>query len=139
MTCTELYSSFDFVDPAIFDTGGNAGDGRLELSGIVAIGIEVGWQQDGFRRQLGGFHQAHRREDTEGSGFIGGRGDDPSSHVIAEPGEAQGAIGLANRLKDVAPADDDRLSAQFRVMQQLHRGEEGVHVEMGDAAAGNGN
>jgi hypothetical protein len=42
---------------------------------------------------------------------------------------------LADRLMHAAPADHHGLAAQFRVVQQLDRGKEGIHVEVGNAPA----
>lgn len=126
----------DFVDAAVLYFRRDGGDGRLEQAGIVPVGIEIDGQQDGVGRELRGFHQSHAREDAKRPGFIGGGGDDAAPLVIPQAGEDTIAFGVGGGLQGLPSADDDGLPAQFRVLQQLDGGIEGIHVEVGDAARG---
>ncbi|MPN33602.1 hypothetical protein SDC9_181091 [bioreactor metagenome] len=81
---------------------------------------------------MGRFHQAHSRKHPQGSGFVGCGGDDAPPDVVAQTSEVQAAIGLGCRLVHAATANDDRLAAQFGVMQEFDGGEKSIHVEMGN-------
>ena len=125
----------DLVDAPVFDQRGDAGHGGLEAPGVVAIGLEIGRQQDGIGGQLCRFHQAHAGKDAERAGFISRGGNDATPDIVAQAGKALAAVGLADRPMHAAPANHHGLAAQFRVVQQLDRGKEGIHVEVGDTPA----
>ena len=127
-------------------------DDRLEGLREAAVPIEIGWQQDGLRAQVGAPGQPHARTQPELPGSIGGGGGHASAPVVAQPGEMVRVDGLqcvrspwAARmaLVDVGhqflgchspAADHHRQGLQLRILQQRHRGEESIHVQMGDAS-----
>ena len=127
-------------------------DDRLEGLREAAVPIEIGRQQDGLRAQVGAPGQPHARTQPELPGSIGGGGGHASAPVITQSGEMGGVDGLqcvrspwAARMARVdvghqflgchsPAADHHRQGLQLRILQQRHRGEEGIHVQMGDAS-----
>ena len=69
-------------------------DDRLEGLREAAVPIEIGWQQDGLRAQVGAPGQPHARTQPELPGSIGGGGGHASAPVVAQPGEMVRVDGL---------------------------------------------
>ncbi len=126
----------NFIDAHVLDDGTQMGHGLLEAGRILAVGLEIGWQQDTIGRQPGGLHDAHGGKHAERARRIGGGGDDAAPHVVAHARKLPRAILLQHGLLQPAAADDDGFAAQFRILQQFDGGKEGIHVQVGNPAAG---
>ena len=72
-------------------------------------------QDHGLGAAPGGLGHGHRRGDAEGAGLVGGGRDDAPA---------------------VTAADDDRAADQLGVLEELDRGEEGIHVDVDDGGGG---
>ena len=72
-------------------------------------------QDHGLGAAAGGLGHGHRRGDAEGAGLVGGGRDDAPA---------------------VAAADNDGTAGQLGVLEELDRGEEGVHVDVDDGGGG---
>ena len=88
-------------------------DARRPLAQPVR-GLRVAVAEDRDRAAPGGFGQAHPRVHAEAPRLVGA-----GHHQVARIGW---------------PADDDRPAAELGVERLLDRGQEGVHVEVQDAA-----
>ena len=66
--------------------------------------------EDGVGTLLGGGAQRHGGMDSELAGFVGGGGHYPALVAL--------------------PANDDCFTFQRRIVELLHRDEEGVHIDM---------
>ena len=126
----------DLVDAAVFDQRRHLGHGGLELARVVAVLLEVHRQQHGVRRQRGRLHQAHAGVHAVVARRVGGGGGHAAAGVAGQGGIAARAVGQQHRLVAPPAADHHRLAEEVGVAQQLHRRIEGVHVEVGDPAAG---
>ena len=72
-------------------------------------------QDHGLGAAPGGLRHGHCRGDAEDAGLVGGRRDDAPA---------------------VATTDDDGTADQLGVLEELDRGEEGVHVNVDDGSSG---
>ena len=102
------------VEPDLRDDGEPLADQRPHLARLLAVGGEVGREEDGLRAQPPRLGGRRGRADAELPGLVGrGRHHRPRA----------------------AAGDHDRLADQVRPAQQLDRHVERVAVEMGDDAA----
>ena len=87
----------------------------VQAPALLHVAVEPSVGEDGRRAQAPGHRRRHGRVDAEHTGLIGAGG-----HHAAPS----------------AATDDDRQTGQGRIVEHLHRGEEGVHVHMEDDPVG---
>src|SRR6266571_5469428 len=105
------------IEVALFDPGGLEVVGELaqefhDLAAHAAIELEVRRDEDSIGAQPNRLDARHRRPDAEFPRFVA-RGEDDASGMLARIGP-----------------DDDRLPFELRILADLQRGVEGVHVHM---------
>ena len=135
------------VHATVLHHGRNLQNGSLEGARVAAHLVKVHRQHDGLGAQLGRLHHAHGRAHAELPRGVGGRGDHAPAHVVLQTREVfhrdEAPLPLARAVRPLqqqfihlaAPAaNHHRQTLELRVAQQLHGGEEGVHVQVGDAA-----
>ena len=87
----------------------------VELPANLAVAAVPAGKYDSFRAAPARLAHRHRRADPARSRLIGARRHNPTC---------------------AGPADYDRQAAKARVVENLHRGKKGVHVDMQDVKAG---
>ena len=103
------------IDAHLLQGGGDLGQDGHDLGGDLGVEAVAHGEDHGLGAAAGGLGHGHRRGDAEGSGLVGGGRDDAPA---------------------VAAADDDRAAGQLGVLEELDRGEEGVHVDVDDGGGG---
>ena len=97
------------VEPDRFDQRGDVLHDVVELAADLGVATVAPGQEHGLGAELAGPDRRHGRAHAEGAGLVGAR-----RHHAAGG----------------RPADDDRQPGQGRVVEDLDRGEEGVHVDV---------
>ncbi len=113
---SQLPSAFDeeVVDGRDLDRGGVTQEDPGGLLAQAVRGLGVAATKDGVRTEAGGLGETHAGSDAVGAGSIGGGHDE---------------VALVRHA-----TDHERLAAELGGQHLLDRGEEGVHVEVQDAA-----
>ena len=104
------------------------------LGAVQAWSEQVDRQENRLGRQFGRLHDPHGRRNSKRARFIGRRGNHATSCVVAQACKSPATVGQYKRLLCAASTDDYRLSAQFRVAQEIDGRKKRVHVEMRDTA-----
>ena len=91
------------------DEGGELPQDHHDLPRHLLVAVHPRGHEHRVRALLTGLEDRHGGAHAEAAGLVAGGRDDP-------------AVGR--------PADDDALAPQLRVVQLLHRGVEGIHVDV---------
>src|SRR5207247_1921862 len=109
---TVLHIEVALLDPGGLEVVGEPPQEFHDLAAHTAIELEVRGDEDGVGAQPNRLDTRHRRPHAEFPRFVA-RGEDDASRMLARIGP-----------------DDDRLPFELRILADLQRGVEGVHVHM---------
>ena len=99
------------IERDAFDQWGHVFEDGVQPPALLHVAVEPSVDEHGRRAQAAGHCRRHGRVHAEHAGLVGAGG-----HHAAPS----------------RPADDDRQTGQRRIVEDLHRCEEGVHVHMED-------
>jgi hypothetical protein len=99
----------------------------------MSVGLKIGWQQNGVRREACGLHHSHRRKHAELARFVSRGSYDTTPGIVSQSHEPSRAIVHLFGRSITAAADNDRLASEFRVSQQFDGRVERIHIEVSNS------